>query len=107
MFSWILEKQPATEIQFLNVEASLNHLVVTVRKVYITRLAWDEFLREPTDVAEMVKEAGWDWDELNSVADSMQGRQWKEIKERLYLLRCKARYKQARERSSSVSVGRM
>jgi hypothetical protein len=71
---------------------ALNHLVVfIIGRVYIERLTWDEFMEDPTHASEIVKEAGWDWDELQAIADSVQDEGWRQAEERLKAIWCKAR----------------
>jgi hypothetical protein len=61
-------------------------LVVIVGRLYIERLTWDQFIAIP-EAAESVKEAGWDWDKLLKIANSVESMYWRTAEEAVSNLR--------------------
>jgi hypothetical protein len=64
-------------ITFLGAEPAHDHLVVIVRSIWTDRLTWGEFMRYP-DAADSVKAAGWEWEMLSELANSVKSMGWKE-----------------------------
>jgi hypothetical protein len=70
---------------FLGAEVAFDHLVVFVLKIYVERLTWDEFIQDPSASC-LVKDAGWNWEKLLEIANSVK-QSWREAEEALLLLK--------------------
>jgi hypothetical protein len=80
-------------ITFLGAEPAHDHLVVIVRSIWTDRLTWDEFIRYE-DAADSVKAAGWEWEKLSKIADSVKSMSWREAEKAVSNLRANAKQHQ-------------